>query len=388
MNILVVTNQFPSESFKYKGSFIYQQVKELKKHVQNISIVAPMYGKDRKYEVFDNIPIYRFKFYTKKVKDPLLRYLFSGIKGKISLVSFVLFQVLKVLQIVKKKKIDIIHAHWILPSGFSSLIVALLFRKKLVLTAHGSDLTYCSKTRILRSFLKFTIQKCQKFIGVTSYITELAMEICNQSSKFNTIHLGVANKVNELVKTESEQMEKIETIWLILVGSLYPLKGIQYLLDSILILSHKRNDFKCRIIGDGILFNKFQTFIKENNLEEYCELKGFLSHDETIKFISDSSIAIQTSLSEGLSVFLQESVFLGKPVVATDVGGTKDIVEDGVNGYLIQPEDAKELAQKINDLLNDRNKIRIMGLNSLKIAEKKLILEQNVKRIVEIYKEI
>ena len=65
MNILVVTNQFPSETFKYKGSFVFQQVKELKNHVDNIKVIAPNYSRDKSFEIMNNIEIYRFKSFTK-----------------------------------------------------------------------------------------------------------------------------------------------------------------------------------------------------------------------------------------------------------------------------------------------------------------------------------
>ena len=193
MNILVVTNQFPSKSLNFKGTFIYQQVKELKKHVENISVIAPNYGRECNYEELDGIPVYRFRSFTKKVKDPLLRNLFEGFSGKISLFLFILSQILKTYIVTRKEKIELIHAHWVLPSGFSSLIVSVLLKKRLIVTSHGSDLTFCKENKVLKWFLKIVLKGSVKFISDAKYLTDIAQSIFPHSSKYETIPLGISN---------------------------------------------------------------------------------------------------------------------------------------------------------------------------------------------------
>ena len=154
MRILIVTNQFPSQKLPYKGTFVLQQAKELKRQGNKVYIVTPNYGKEDTLSQVSGLEVFRFRTYTRKTRDPLLRKLFKGVNGYFALFLFLIFQIVEVMRVSLKFKVDIIHAHWILPSGFSSVVAAKILRKKLVITSHGSDLNFCSKNVILRPMLK------------------------------------------------------------------------------------------------------------------------------------------------------------------------------------------------------------------------------------------
>lgn len=85
---------------------------------------------EEKLTVYDGLKTYRFCIFTKPTLDPLLRNLFKGFSGSFSLFLFVFSQTMSIIEIVKKENIDIIHAHWILPSGFSSCLISFLMKKK------------------------------------------------------------------------------------------------------------------------------------------------------------------------------------------------------------------------------------------------------------------
>ena len=387
MKVLIVTNQFPSRNFPYKGVFIYSQTKEIQKLVKEVVVLAPNYANEEKFTIYDGIKLYRFHTFTKSTTDPLLRELFSGFSGLLSLFLFVISQILSIIKIVKKENIDIIHAYWILPSGFSSYLISHIMKKKLVITTLGSDLTFCGKNKILKKFLQFILVRISLLICITSELQKLANKICGKRITSRTIHIGIPrdvlkrnnlNKRNIIIKEKSKYK-------LIFVGSLYYIKGIKHLLDSMLILSSRRQDFHLDIIGGGDKTIEYKKYIKENNLEKFVTIHGFKNNDDVIKLIRKADIAIQASISEGLSVFLQESISLGKAVVATNVGGTSDIVIDGFNGFLIEPENPQELADKIDILLSNPKKLQSYSKNSVKIRKEKLLLEENMKKIVDIY---
>ncbi|MHA1400936.1 MAG: glycosyltransferase [Candidatus Heimdallarchaeaceae archaeon] len=385
MNVLIVTNQFPSKEYIYKGSFIFEQVKEIVKHCTNVYVLAPNYGDDKKKEVKERIEIYRFKTYTKKTLDPLLRNLFSGVRGFFALIMFVLIQTFSIYKLALKHKIDLIHAHWILPSGFSSLIVAKLLGKKMILTIHGSDVSYCKNKNVLKFFLKFILKRADLLIGISDDITREILEFRVKEDKVRRIYLGINKNTIPSEKSGGNQQPSSKKK-IVMVGSLYPIKGIPYLQEIVKVLSKKREDFEFHIIGDGELMHSLKEFIQTNNLEQYCIIHGFLPHKATLEIIKDSDICIQTSLSEGLSVVVQEAICMGKPIIATDVGGTKEIVIDNYNGFIISTQNVVQAVEKLDYLLSSSNLIEKMGKNSLKIAKEKLDLEKNVKQIIHEYR--
>jgi len=385
MNILIVTNQFPSKKYAYKGSFIFEQVKEIEKHCDNVYVLAPNYANDVKKEDKGRIHIYRFKTYTKKTLDPLLRNLFSGFHGFFSLIVFVLIQIFSIYKLSLKYKVDLIHAHWILPSGFSSLIVAKLLRKKIFLTIHGSDVSYCKKKKILKIVLKFVLKNSDLLIGISDNITDEIQKFGIQKEKVKRIYLGINKKTIPSDNLEAKQHVNSKKK-IVMVGSLYPIKGISYLQEIIKVLSKKRNDFEFHIIGDGELMHSLKEFIHVNHLEKYCFVHGFLPHKETLEIINNADICIQTSLSEGLSVVIQEAICMGKPIVATNVGGTKEIVIDNYNGFIISTQNVQQAVDKLDFLLSSANLIEKMGKNSQEVAKEKLDLEKNVKQLIVEYR--
>ena len=387
MRVLLVTNQFPSQKYPFKGSFIYTQAFEIQKKIKHLVILAPNYGREKQHSIYRQISTYRFQPFTKKTSDPLLRNLFKGFKGLLTLILFVISQTLAIIRLVKKENIDLIHAHWILPSGFSSYLASLITKRKLVITTHGSDLTFCGTNKILKKFVCFILVRISFLICVSNKLLSIANRICFKKILSKTIFIGIPrftrnDQKSGIIRQSPHQDNKHRIIF---AGSLYPIKGIMFLLKSIKILSLKRQDFIFDIVGSGDKIKEYKSYIRKNNLEKFVKFHGFRDHNETIELIKRADIAIQASLAEGLSVFLQESVFLGKPIVATKVGGTQEIVKDDFNGFLIEPGKPQEIADKINFLISNPEKIRLFGLNSLSIAKKNLSLEDNVKKIIDIY---
>jgi len=390
MKILIVTNQFPSKKYPYKGSFIFTQAENLQKKIASIVVLAPNYGREEKSTIYKDIKLFRFRTFTKPTSDPLLRNLFKGITGLLALLFFILFQTLSIIKISRKEKIDLIHAHWILPSGFSTYLASIITRKKFVITTNGSDLTYCGTDKILKRFVCFILSRTPILICVSDKLRIIANQICRKNIASKTIFIGIPNyhSLREISKKQIGQISNKKIINFIFVGSLYPIKGIEFLLESISILSKKRTNFILDIVGGGERLLEYKAYVESNHLEPFVNFHGFKSHSEVLNMISKSDIAIQPSLSEGLSIFIQEAVFFGKAIIATNVGGTNEIVINDFNGLLLDPENAIQLAEKMDYLLLNRDKVRVFSENSLKIADEKLSLEKNMDNIISIYKKL
>jgi glycosyltransferase involved in cell wall biosynthesis len=99
-------------------------------------------------------------------------------------------------------------------------------------------------------------------------------------------------------------------------------------------------------------------------------------------------IFVLSSVYEGCSRVILETMASGKPIVATNSGGTPEIVKDGVNGFLIEPENPKELADKIAFLINNITTAKKMGETGRKTIEENFSIEKNVHQIEKIYLEL
>lgn len=124
------------------------------------------------------------------------------------------------------------------------------------------------------------------------------------------------------------------------------------LLKAAKIVKEYRDDFKINLLGDGEDRKKLETYIKENNLEENIEILGF--KENPYPYIKNSVATVLTSLSEGFSLALAESAILDTPIISTDVGIAKELIEKYNCGTLIN-YDEKELAKALLHYMNQND---------------------------------
>ena len=99
-------------------------------------------------------------------------------------------------------------------------------------------------------------------------------------------------------------------------------------------------------------------------------------------------IACLPSLSESFGVFAVEASACGRPVIATDVDGLKEVVIDNYNGLLVEPSNVVDLCEKINFLIQNKDKMKEYSSNGRKLVDSKYSLEQGVKLMKKIYEDI
>jgi len=176
---------------------------------------------------------------------------------------------------------------------------------------------------------------------------------------------------------------------ILFVGRISPEKGLHVLIDAFAKVLKRVPDAKLDLVGaaaqcpreilvdlsdeptvrDLARFYDDRTYqqhlearIAELDIGEHVTFSGFLAHAETLKHFDASAILTNPSLSEAFGMSLAEGMAAGLPVVATRVGGMVEVVDDGVTGLLVPPDDADALADALGELLLDRQKRSAMGV--------------------------
>ena len=163
---------------------------------------------------------------------------------------------------------------------------------------------------------------------------------------------------------------------LITIGRLSPEKGQKDLIDVFKIVNNKLPDVKLYIIGDGILKNELEKYVKKLKLNNNIIFTGFLDKEEKEKYILDSSIFVLPSYSESFGLVLIEAMSYGLPCVAFDSSdGAKELLKNNV-GILINNRDKNEMAKKIVDVLSSKE-INSLGNKGYIYCQKFLI--DNIK---------
>lgn len=149
------------------------------------------------------------------------------------------------------------------------------------------------------------------------------------------------------------------------VGRLHPTKGQDVLLRSIALLQDRFPETVFEFVGDGPCLEQCEELARELGIAERCDFVGRLPHDKVLCRMGSAAVSVVPSRSECFGLVNIESLAMGTPVVASDVGGIGEIVDDGVEGYLVPPDDPETLADRLGKILGDRELQSRMSENAL-----------------------
>ena len=258
----------------------------------------------------------------------------------------------KLYNTLKRLKPDIVHSHLEINSIYCALI-SYLFKKPIYIqTIHSTKLYYKYLTRFFLNRFKITIAisdevkksilekyKCKKEKIVTIYN---GVDI----DKFSPIG-PLSNKLLSLTRDQ-------KCFKLVIVGRLTKAKGHKILINALKLIEDKI-DFVLFVIGEGELREDLLNLTKNLNLDDRIIFMG--NQNDIASILRTCDIFILPSLWEGLSVALLEAVSTGIPVVATDVGSNKKVLESSRIQYkIVQPNSSEAIANGIIDIINSFDK--------------------------------
>ena len=289
-------------------------------------------------------------------------------------------------RIIKKYNPLIVHTHSSKAGLMGRLAAKLAGTPIIVHTPHGHVFFgYFGpfKTKLFIIFEKLASRITNKMIALTNKERDdhVLFRITDED-KFVVIPSGVElNKFRELPFNEKQNLKKelgIPENSLIVgtAGRLVPVKGPEFLVKASKYIISKYPDTYFMFTGDGPLEQDLKRKALEMGISDNIIFLGW--RDDLAKIISIYDVFVLPSLNEGMGRVLVEAMALGKPIVASNIGGIPDLVIHGKNGFLVPPKNPKELAKYIQILLEDEKKREKMGL-----AGKEMSLNFSAENMVE-----
>ncbi|MDD5290738.1 MAG: glycosyltransferase family 4 protein [Patescibacteria group bacterium] len=322
------------------------------------------------------------------------------LKRSISLISDFL-ALIQIVKLIKKTKPDIIHLNSSKISILGSLAASIskLLTKsptsevrhpksEVVYTAHGwvfNEPMPVWKKLFYKYAEKFTARFKDKIICVSEFDYKAALEqkICPKE-KLIVIHNGIA-PIEFLPRQEArEKLNLPENKFIIgSIGNLYRTKGFSYLIETVKKLAEEGMEITAVIIGEGLEKKSLTELIKKHKLENNVILAGRIP--EAARLLSAFDIYVCSSIKEGLSYTIIETMLNGLPIIATRVGGNPELIEDGKTGLLINSQDASDLAEKIKKLRNNTDLQQEMSTQARIKAQEEFNLEKMIRETKEVY---
>jgi len=148
------------------------------------------------------------------------------------------------------------------------------------------------------------------------------------------------------------------------VGRLHPTKGQDTLIRAVAILKNVLPNITIEFIGDGPSKESCLQLARDLGVEDACSFEGDIRHDEVLKRMALATATVVPSRSEGFGLVNIESLAVGTPVVASCVGGIVEVIRDGVDGFLVPPDNPDALAERLLLLLSNPDLRRTMSRNA------------------------
>jgi glycosyltransferase involved in cell wall biosynthesis len=292
------------------------------------------------------------------------------------------------ISLIRSEKVDLIQSH-LLGSNIYSALAGLLSRTPVVATFHGA-VDVAEQERLL--FLKFAAINygATAIVAVSNDLRDnIVHRTSLRSDKTKVIYNGI--DTGEFQRTESNTLRQ-QFGWSendIIVGSLgniRPAKSYDVLLKAASLLKDGERSYRFVIAGQGkgSLYQKLLGMRTELKLENRVQFLGF--NDDPADFLSNLDLFLLSSSSEGFSIATIQAMAAGLPVIATRSGGPQEIITHEKNGYLVDIDAPKQIANAIEKLANDTVLCKQLALAGQQHAIKTFDIKNMIKSYEDIYK--
>jgi N-acetyl sugar amidotransferase len=243
---------------------------------------------------------------------------------------------------------DIIQAHTSLIGGVVAYFISKKYKIPYIITEHASALIWGTTNFEDAGFIKKVFKNAQNSIVVSNFFkNELVKKFSIETNNLSVIH----NNVNPIFfQPPSAIIEKNPFVF-INIGGLVPVKNHKLLIDAFEIVADKYPEIILRIVGDGPQRKSLDEYIKNKKIENRVFLLGGLNREEVKKEIDRANALISTSHIETFGINIIEALASGKPVIATDSGGPRDIISLG-DGYIVKEHNPTSVAKAMIDMIH------------------------------------
>jgi len=355
MKILVLTDIFPGKERPASGTYIYELSHALSYKNQIVVISPKLWNpimrkshktQDNYHDYINGIKVYRPKLFILPKGDRLV---FRAI-------VYFLISSLLIRKLRKQFCFDLIHAHMAGPAGFAAILLGIIFRKPVIVTAHGSDIHSFPKHFFLKHMVVFTLKRATQIVAVSQSLKDSMLKMIRLRREIFVIRNGANHEVffptDKTIARKQINLPHNKKI-ILFIGNLLPVKGIDLLLHAFANVS-KKVSTKRIIIGKGESACELKDLTNELPIDTHVSFIGIKKHNEIPLWLNACDVFCLPSRNEGFPTVIVEALACGRPVVATRVGGIPDAVTNDTLGILVEPNNTEDLALALSKALEKK----------------------------------
>lgn len=364
---------------------MHELSRELVKQGVDVTVVTARIDGTAAYEEMDGVKVHRVPCISLKV---------PGLYPPPLVISPLFFFYLRKLD--RENGFDIIHLQNRFFVDFDmAAVYAKLKHKPFMMTIHNARPVGISlPITVFGSAYDWLIGRwpfalADRIIAVSEWVKYDIAKYHIDERKIVPVHNGI--NVSEFRPSDATNVRRqygIDGPMLLFVGRMITQKGLPYLIDAMPYVLEKYPGTKLLLIGRGNALESLRKKVKASGLERSIIFSGYMSEEMLKEAYGTCDIFVLPSVWEVLPIAVLEAMSSSKPVVCTSAGGDAELVENGLNGYVVPMRDPKALAEKINELLDDPAKRARMGMASRKRAEEEFDWKLIAARTKKVYQDV
>ncbi len=288
----------------------------------------------------------------------------------------------KIAEVIKNEKLDLLHVHYAIPHAVCAILGRDMAGSNIgiVTTLHGTDITVLGSDSSLKEAIRYGIEKSDIVTAVSDSLRDQTYDLIQPDKKIETVYNFVDEREyfpQDSVKLKAELgIDAAEKV-MIHVSNFRNVKRVQDVVETF-ALALKKLDCKLLLVGDGPEMGRIVQQVRELGIDDHVLFLG--KRDSLAEFYNISDIKLLLSEKEAFGLVLLEAMACGVPVIGSNIGGMPEIIEPGVNGYLVELGDTQQAAKYAVEMLSDAAQLQKLREGALKTVTDRFhsskILEQ------------
>lgn len=362
MKIAIIVSLFPPKWLGGTEIAAYNIAKYLAKNGHEVHVITSLDKETPKKDFKEGFYIHRIKLHF-----------------KIPFISIMIY-FRDVYTLIRKIRPDVVHCQSF-NVGWMPYLINIFYKYNYIIYGRGSDIY--TNYQFKNIIVKLTIKNANAVIALTEDMKKEISKIFQR--EIFVIPNGISidnyrkNQSNDICHRNNEKI-------ILYVGTLRSIKGIKYLIDAMKIISQYCPNTRLLLVGDGEKRKSLENLVDELDLGQRITFVGRVSNKDVPKYMASSDVFVLPSLSEGFPNVILEAMASGLPIVATKIRGLPEIICEGINGYLVEPKNSGEIAEKIIYLVNNIEVAHSMSENNIRDV-KQYAWENVVKKLEDVYSE-
>ena len=289
-------------------------------------------------------------------------------------------------RVTKQENLDLIHVHYSLPHSTAAQLAKEITGKPYITTIHGSDVTILGSDPSYELTNTMSIEHSDAITTVSKYMEQEARRNLGIEKEIHIIPNFVDHELFQPAPCLLLDNPRPGGITLVHVSNFRPVKRIEDLIYSMCIITKKEPNAKLILVGDGPERHRIERLIDRLDLRHSILVTGYRS--DVAAMMNSADALVLCSEIENAPLTILEGMSCGLPIIATNVGGIPEQVQDGENGILVPVKHPEEIAEAALKLNADPELAARMGVNARKTVLKKYTKDIVLKQYVEVYENL